>query len=83
MDADLTNMCFTINCNTFEIAKMDCVMKKNKKFIKFKDFTLRTGGGQGQDRDGFIYIVDDENEIHQYDVGKNSWAIVETSRENH
>jgi hypothetical protein len=44
MDADLTNMCFTINTNTFEIAKMDCAMKKNKKFIKFKDFTLRTSG---------------------------------------
>ena len=47
-------------------------MKKNKKFIKFKDFTMR--------RDNFIYAVDDENEIHEYDVAKNVWNIVITNR---
>ena len=31
-------------------------MKKNKKFIKFKDFAIRKGN--------FYYIIDDENEIH-------------------
>ena len=74
LDIDLTNMCFLIDTQTFEMSKMDCVMKKNKKFIKFKDFTLR-------DKNNHIYAVDDENEIHSYDVNKNVWSIVETSRD--
>ena len=41
MDTDLTNMCFKVDTNTFEITKMDCVMRKSKKFIKFKDFTIK------------------------------------------
>jgi hypothetical protein len=73
-DTDLTNMCFLIDTNTFAITRMDCFMRKNKKFIKFKDFTFR--------KDNYIYVVDDENEIHQYDITKNQWLIVETSREN-
>ena len=56
LDTELTNMCFLIDVNTFEIQRMNSVMKKNKKFIKFKDFTLR--------KDPFLYIVDDENDIH-------------------
>ena len=31
-------------------------MRKSKKFIKFKDYTLREGK--------FMYVIDDENEIH-------------------
>lgn len=75
LDTDLTNLCFMIDTNTFEISKMaDTVMKKNKKFIKFKDYTLR--------KDDTIFVVDDENEIHSYDIPRNEWQIVETSREN-
>ncbi|CDW85029.1 kelch motif family protein [Stylonychia lemnae] len=113
MDTDLTNMCFKVDTNTFEITKMDCVMKKSKKFIKFKDYTIKInpqqyqgfnqgagsnitnrrqvagnlvlGGEQNLINDqsqGFVYIVDDENEIHQYDITRNQWFIVETNREN-
>ncbi len=42
MDTDLTNQCFKIDTNTFEINRMECVMRKSKKFIKFKDFTILT-----------------------------------------
>lgn len=91
MDTDLTSQCFKIDTRTFEIAKMDCQMRKSKKFIKFKDFAVVTNAsGQHLDvskqplapRSGFVYIVDDESEIHQFDIGKNQWAIVETAREN-
>jgi hypothetical protein len=58
LDTDLTNQCFTIDTNTFEIKKMteSANMRKNKKFIKFKDYILKDGK--------FVYVVDDENEIH-------------------
>jgi hypothetical protein len=56
LDTELTNLCFMIDVNTFEITRMDSFMRKNKKFIKFKDFTLK--------KDNFLYSVDDENEIH-------------------
>jgi hypothetical protein len=72
LDIDLTNMCFMINTDTFEMKKMDCLMTKNKKFIKFKDFTLV--------KDNQLYAVDDENEIHCYDIANNIWSIVETNR---
>eukprot|EP00349_Pseudokeronopsis_sp_Brazil_P002039 CAMPEP_0202962542 /NCGR_PEP_ID=MMETSP1396-20130829/6647_1 /ASSEMBLY_ACC=CAM_ASM_000872 /TAXON_ID= /ORGANISM="Pseudokeronopsis sp., Strain Brazil" /LENGTH=54 /DNA_ID=CAMNT_0049683211 /DNA_START=1592 /DNA_END=1756 /DNA_ORIENTATION=- len=54
---------------------MDTLMKKSKKFIKFKDFTLRQG-------DKYVYAVDDDNEIHQLNMQQTQWTIIETSREN-
>lgn len=57
LDTDLTNQCFKIDTSTFEISRMDCNMRKAKKFIKFKDFTLREGKR-------YVYVIDDENEIH-------------------
>jgi len=68
-------MCFLIDTQTFEITKMETLMKKSKKFIKFKDFTLRQG-------DKYIYAVDDDNEIHQLNMQQNQWSLIETSREN-
>ena len=75
LDTDLTNACFMVDTDTFEITKMECAMRKAKKFIKFKDFTLR-------ESNRFVYVIDDENEIHQYDVNKDQWFITETNREN-
>ena len=63
MDTDLTNMCFLLDTRSFELARMDCHMRRSKKFIKFKDFNIRLGN--------FVYVIDDENEIHQYDTAKN------------
>jgi len=63
MDTDLTNMCFLLDTRTFELSKMDCMMKRSKKFIKFKDSNIRLNNT--------MYVVDDENEIHSYDIGKN------------
>ena len=76
MDTDLTNQCFTIDTTNFEIRRMSehCVMRKSKKFIKFKDYILKDGK--------FVYVVDDENEIHQFDTDRQQWFIVETNREN-
>lgn len=64
LDTDLTNQCFTIDTQTFEIRRMNesCLMRKSKKFIKFKDYILKDGK--------FIYVVDDENEIHQFDTDR-------------
>lgn len=75
LDTDLTNQCFTIDTNTFEIRRMSehSVMRKAKKFIKFKDYILK--GGK------YVYVVDDENEIHQFDTDTQQWYIVETNRE--
>lgn len=70
LDTDLTNMCFSVDTSTFEISRMDCFMRKNKKFIKYKDFVRRV--------DNEIFIIDDDNEIHQYSIEKNEWKIVET-----
>lgn len=77
LDTDLTNQCFTIDTTTFEIRRMaeSCNMRKSKKFIKFKDYILKDAGK-------FVYVVDDENEIHQFDSERQQWYIVETNREN-
>jgi hypothetical protein len=48
-------------------------MRKAKKFIKFKDYILKDGK--------WVYVVDDENEIHQFDTDRQQWFIVETNRE--
>ena len=57
LDTDLTNQCFSIDTGSLEITKLDCVMRKNKKFIKFKDYTLL-------ENNRHVYVIDDENEIH-------------------
>ena len=64
LDTDLTSQCFTIDTSTFEIRKMaeHSSMRKSKKFIKFKDYILKDGK--------FVYVVDDENEIHQFDTDR-------------
>ena len=76
LDTDLTNQCFTIDTATFEIRRMheQSVMRKSKKFIKFKDYILKDGK--------FVYVVDDENEIHQFDLDRQQWYVVETNKEN-
>ena len=76
LDTDLTNQCFTIDTSTFEIKRMNeqSVMRKSKKFIKFKDYILKNGK--------FVYVVDDENEIHQFDIDRQQWYVVETNRES-
>ena len=76
LDTDLTNQCFTIDTSTFEIKRMNeqSVMRKSKKFIKFKDYILKDGK--------FVYVVDDENEIHQFDIDRQQWYVVETNRES-
>ena len=48
-------------------------MRKPKKFIKFKDYILKDSK--------WVYVVDDENEIHQFDTDRQQWFIVETNRE--
>ncbi len=48
-------------------------MRKSKKFIKFKDYILKDGKN--------VFVVDDENEIHQFDTDRQQWSIVETNRE--
>jgi hypothetical protein len=63
LDTDLTNMCFKIDTNTFEISRMDCFMRKHKKFIKFKDFSRMI--------DNYMYVIDDNDEIHQYNTTSN------------
>jgi len=73
LDTDLTNMCFLIDTNTFDISRLDCMMSKSKKFIKFKDFNLTLGNK--------VYVVDDENEIHAFDTTNGQWSIVDTLRE--
>jgi hypothetical protein len=74
LDTDLTNMCFVIDVQTFEISRMDCYLSKNKKFIKFKDFIVQVG-------QQYVYAIDDEGEIHQYSNKLNEWQIVETKDE--
>jgi hypothetical protein len=75
LDTDLTNQCFTIDTGSFEIRRMaeQSNMRKSKKFIKFKDYILKDGK--------FVYVVDDENEIHQFDVDRQQWYIIETNKE--
>lgn len=43
-------------------------MKKNKKFIKFKDCITKVNE--------HLYAIDDDNEIHVYDIINNDWNIV-------
>ena len=75
LDTDLTSQCFIIDTNTREIKRMadQSSMRKAKKFIKFKDYILKDGK--------WVYVVDDENEIHQFDTERQQWFIVETNRE--
>ena len=76
LDTDLTSQCFTIDTNSFEIRRMgdQSSMRKSKKFIKLKDYILKDGKS--------VYVVDDENEIHQFDTDRLQWHIIETNREN-
>jgi hypothetical protein len=75
LDTDLTSQCFIIDTNSKEIKRMSdaCSMRKSKKFIKFKDYILKDGKS--------VYVVDDENEIHQFDTDRQQWHIIETNRE--
>lgn len=75
LDTDLTAQCFLIDTQTREIKRMaeQSSMRKSKKFIKFKDYILKDGQK--------VYVVDDENEIHQFDIERQQWYIVETNRE--
>ena len=75
LDTDLTSQCFIIDANSKEIRRMAeaCSMRKSKKFIKFKDYILKDGRN--------VYVVDDENEIHQFDTDRQQWHIIETNRE--
>lgn len=75
LDTDLTAQCFVIDTGSKEIKKMSegAQMRKAKKFIKFKDYILKDGRS--------VYVVDDENEIHQFDIDRQQWHIIETSRE--
>ena len=75
LDTDLTSQCFIIDTSSREIRRMSdhSSMRKPKKFIKFKDYILKDGK--------WVYVVDDENEIHQFDTERQQWFIVETNRE--
>ncbi len=75
LDTDLTSQCFLIDTQSREIRRLPDTssMRKSKKFIKFKDYILKDGK--------YVYVVDDENEIHQFDTDRQQWYIVETNRE--
>ena len=101
-----------------EVSDNSVVMKKNKKFIKFKDFIIKLPNSIGlagcknlpssneaipfvdppcamdrtlemfqhpnqklKEKGYSIYVVDDEHEIHKFDIDTYEWSIISTTKD--